>query len=152
VAGIASTLEAMAGYSGTPLPKKLGIKPESRLLVVAAPDGFVAAELAGLVPGVTVHTRPNGPAYDVVVVFVRTAAELLKRFEPLTRRITPAGRLWVAWPRKAGGYPSDVTENAIRDHAVDVGLVDNKVAAISEAWSGLQLVYRLRDRALKEPR
>lgn len=140
----------MAGYSGTPLPTKLGIKPESRLLLVGAPDGFASSDLSGLPPGVTVHTRPGGPAYDVVVVFVRTEAELLKRFEPLTRRITPSGRLWVAWPRKAGGYPSDVTENAIRDHAVEVGLVDNKVAAINEVWSGLQLVYRVKDRPAKE--
>lgn len=140
----------MAGYSATPLPKKLGIKPESRLLLVNPPDGFAAEDLAGLPPGVTVHTRPSGPAYDVVVVFVRSEAELVKRFEPLTRRITPAGRLWVAWPRKAGGYESDVTENAIRDHAVELGLVDNKVAAISEAWSGLQIVYRVKDRPTKE--
>jgi hypothetical protein len=135
-----------AGYSGTPLPRKLGIKPESRLLLLGAPDGFAAGDLADLPPGVTVHSRASGPPYDVVVVFVRTEAELLRRFEPLTKRITPAGRLWVAWPRKAGGYDSDVTENAIRDHAIEIGLVDNKVAAISDAWSGLQLVYRTRDR------
>jgi hypothetical protein len=140
----------MAGYSGTPLPKKLGIKPESRLLVVAAPDGFIRADLAGLPPGVRVHTKPGGPAYDVVVVFVRSAAEFFRRFEPLTNRITPAGRLWVAWPRKAGGYPSDMTENAIRDHAVELGLVDNKVAAISEAWSGLQIVHRVKNRPAEE--
>jgi hypothetical protein len=140
----------MAGYSGTPLPKKLGVKPASRLLLVDAPEGFVTTDLAGLPPGVTVHTRPSGSAYDVVLLFVRTEAEFDKRFEPLTKRITPAGRLWVAWPRKAGGYESDMTENAIRDLAVELGLVDNKVAAISEAWSGLQIVYRVKDRALKE--
>ena len=136
----------MAGYSGTPLAKKLGIKPESRLLLVNAPDGFATEDLAELPPGVKVHTRPSGPAYDVVVVFVRSEAELVKRFAPLTKRITSAGRLWVAWPRKAGGYDSDMSENAIRDLAVDLGLVDNKVAAISAAWSGLQIVYRLKDR------
>lgn len=137
---------ATSGYSGTPLPRKLGIKAETRLLLVDAPDNFVAVELAGLPPGVQVHTKPSGPAYDVVVVFVRSLADLIRRFEPLKSRITPAGRLWVAWPRKAGGYASDVTENAIRDLAIDVGLVDNKVAAISDAWSGLQLVYRVKDR------
>jgi hypothetical protein len=135
-----------AGYSGTPLPRKLGIKPESRLLLVNAPNEFVSGDLADLPPGVAVHARAGSSPYDVVVLFVRTEAELLARFEPLTKRITPSGRLWVAWPRKAGGFVSDVSENAIRDHAIEVGLVDNKVAALSDAWSGLQLVYRVADR------
>jgi hypothetical protein len=141
-----------AGYSATPLPKKLGIKPESRVLLVDAPDTFRGVELAGLPPGVTVETEPAGPAYDVVVLFVRSSDELLERFEPHTRLITPAGRLWVAWPRKAGGFASDVTENAIRDHALELGLVDNKVAAISEAWSGLQVVHRLENRPARATR
>jgi hypothetical protein len=136
----------MAGYSGTPLYKKLGIKPASRLLLIAAPPDFTDVDLAELPDGVTVHRRATGAAYDVVVVFVRTEAELHARFADLTNRITPAGRLWVAWPRKAGGFESDVTENAIRDLAIATGLVDNKVAAISDAWSGLQIVYRLKDR------
>lgn len=136
----------MAGYSGTPLPRKLGIKAGSRLLLVHAPDRFIDDELAELPGGVAIHTKPGPTAYDVVLLFVRTEADFRKRFEPLTKRITPSGRLWVAWPRKAGGFVSDVTENAIRDHALAVGLVDNKVAAISEAWSGLQIVYRLKDR------
>jgi hypothetical protein len=139
-----------AGYSGTPLPKKLGIKPESRLLLVDALVGFADTDLAGLPPGVTVDVEPGGAPYDVVLVFVRTLAELYERFEPLTERITASGRLWVAWPRKAGGYASEVSENAIREHAIETGLVDNKVAAISDAWSGLQLVYRVKDRPAKE--
>lgn len=135
-----------SGYSGTPLPQKLGIKSETRLLLVDAPGEFASVDLADLPPGVRVHTKPRGPAYDVVLVFVRSLGDLIRRFEPLTARITQSGRLWVAWPRKAGGHQSDVTENAIRDLALEVGLVDNKVAAISEAWSGLQLVYRVKDR------
>ena len=139
-----------AGYSGTPLARKLGIKPESRVLLVNAPETFGTDELTDLPPGVELHTKPGPSPYDVVVLFVSSTAELFDTFESLTKRITPSGRLWVAWPRKAGGFASDVTENTIRDHAIDVGLVDNKVAAISEAWSGLQLVYRVADRkALK---
>lgn len=136
----------MVGYSGTPLPRKLGIMTGDRLWIVGAPDMFLDVDLAELPGGVTVHTRAAGAAYDVLVAFVRSAAELHKRLEPITRRMTPAGRLWVAWPRKAGGLVSDVTENAIRDLALAIGLVDNKVAAISEAWSGLQIVYRVKDR------
>ncbi len=139
-------MSAAAGYSGTPLARKLGIKEESRVLLVNAPSEFESADLADLPPGVVVHARAGSSPYDVVVLFVRTQTQLMARFEPLTKRITPSGRLWVAWPRKAGGFVSDVTENAIRDHAVDIGLVDNKVAAISDAWSGLQLVYRVADR------
>jgi hypothetical protein len=141
-----------AGYSGTPLPKKLGIKPESRVLLVDAPADFRSVDLAEVPPGVTVETEPGGPAYDVVVLFVRSTDELLERFESHTRLITPAGRLWVAWPRKAGGFASDVTENAIRDEALALGLVDNKVAAMSAAWSGLQIVHRVKNRPAKATR
>jgi hypothetical protein len=136
----------MAGYSATPLARKLGIKAESRVLLVRAPADFVGAELTERPPGVVFHARPAGAAYDVVVLFVRSEAELHQHYEPLTHRIQPAGRLWVSWPRKAGGFASDVTENAIRDLALATGLVDNKVAAISDAWSGLQTVYRVKDR------
>lgn len=136
----------MAGYSDTPLSRKLGIKAGNRVLLVNAPPGFVDDDLAQLPDEVTVHARATGAPYDVVVLFVRTEAGLRRRFEPMTKRITAAGRLWVAWPRKAGGFRSDVTENAIRDLALSVGLVDNKVAAISDAWSGLQIVYRVQDR------
>jgi DUF3052 family protein len=136
----------MAGYSGTPLPRKLGIKAGDRVLLVGAPPGFVEADLAARPEDVTVHDEAGPAAYDVVVLFVRTEAELHQLFEPMTARITRAGRLWVAWPRKAGGFASDMTENAIRELALATGLVDNKVAAISDAWSGLQIVYRVRDR------
>lgn len=136
----------MAGYSGTPLARKLGIKAGARVLLVRAPAGFLDSDLVELPDDVAVHTKASGAAYDVVLLFVRSAAELHERFEPMTKRITPAGRLWVAWPRKAGGFASDVDENAIRDLALETGLVDNKVAAISEAWSGLQIVYRVKDR------
>jgi hypothetical protein len=139
-------MTAAAGYSGTPLARKLGIKPESRVLLVDPPNEFESIDLADLPAGVIVHRRAGSSPYDVVVLFVRSEAELFARFEPLTKRITPSGRLWVAWPRKAGGFVSDMTENAIRNHAGELGLVDNKVAAISEAWSGLQVVYRTADR------
>jgi hypothetical protein len=137
----------MAGYSGTPLYRKLGVKAGGRLLLVGAPDDFGTVELAELPDDVVLHRKATGAAYDVVILFVRAEAELRSKFTALTKRITPAGRLWVAWPRKAGGFVSDVTENAIRDLALASGLVDNKVAALSEAWSGLQIVYRLKDRS-----
>ena len=94
-----------------------------------------------------VHSRPASTPYDVVLLFVRTAAELHKEFEPTATRITQTGRLWVVWPRKAGGFVTDVCENAIRDIALATGLVDNKVAALNDAWSGLHVVCRLEDRA-----
>lgn len=136
----------MAGYSATPLPRKLGIKPGSSVLLVRAPADFGSTDLAPLPEDVTVDTRANHSAYDVVVLFVRSEGELHEGFAGAAARIPKAGRLWVAWPRKAGGFRSDVTENAIRDLALSTGLVDNKVAAMSEAWSGLQIVYRLKDR------
>ena len=83
----------------------------------------------------------DGPA-DVVLAFFREAAELPERLPALARRIFPAGSLWLAWPRRAGGHESDITENGLRDHALPLGIVDNKVAAIDETWSGLQLVIR----------
>jgi len=135
-----------AGYSGTPLPRKLGIKAGNRVLVTGAPARFLEENLAGLPDAVTLHVRPSSSAYDVVVMFVRSADELHRKFAAATGRISSSGRLWVAWPRKAGGYASDVCENAIRDLALATGLVDNKVAAFSDAWSGLQVVYRLKDR------
>lgn len=136
----------MAGYSATPLARKLGIRAGSSVLLVEAPADFAEGDLADLPDGVTVDSDVDTPPYDVVVCFVRTSAELQARLPPLTKRITPAGRLWIAWPRKAGGFVSDVDENAIRELALTTGLVDNKVAAISEAWSGLQIVYRRKDR------
>ncbi len=136
----------MAGYSGTPLAKKLGIKPGTRLALDWAPPGWAVPEL----PGGVVAAADGEPA-DVVVAFFREAAELPERLPALARRIFPAGALWLAWPRKAGGHVSDITENGLRGHALPLGIVDNKVAAIDEDWSGLRVVWRLQHRSGQPP-
>jgi hypothetical protein len=133
-----------AGYSGTPLPKKLGIKEESRLALFNAPDGFDAT-LGGLPSGVRVSRRAQG-TFDVIVCFVTKRAELERRFEGLQRALDFAGGLWIGWPKRASGVATDVTEDVVREIALAHGLVDNKVCAIDETWSGLRLVYRLTDR------
>jgi hypothetical protein len=137
----------MAGYSGTPLAKKLGIKPGARVALDQAPPGWAVPDLPeGVVPA-----ADTDPA-DVIVAFFREAAELPERLPPLARRIFPAGGLWLAWPRKAGGHSSDITENILRDHALPLGIVDNKVAAIDDDWSGLRVVWRLEHRSGPPPR
>jgi hypothetical protein len=128
-----------AGYSGTPLPKKLGIKPESRALLVGAPRDVVA-EL-----GVTANNAKRDQL-DFVLMFVKTAAELKKNFGALAVKLQPAGMLWVGWPKKTSGVLSDLTENIVRSLGLEAGLVDVKVCAIDETWSGLKFVYRLKDR------
>jgi hypothetical protein len=133
-----------AGYSATPLPRKLGIKPGARVALLRAPDGFDAV-LGELEPGVVV-TRRLGRGLDVIVAFVDRRAELQRRLPALRDALDPAGGLWIAWPKRASGVPTDVSENLVRDLALAAGLVDNKVCAIDEVWSGLRLVYRLRDR------
>jgi len=133
-----------AGYSGTPLPAKLGVKPGSRVLLDRAPDGLALELLPG---GVVLHRRPAGDEpYDVVLLFAADAARLRARWAPLAARLSPAGRLWVCWPKKSSGVPTDLTENDVRGFGLDAGLVDVKVAAIDTTWSGLAFVRRVRDR------
>jgi hypothetical protein len=134
---------APAGYSGTPLPRKLGIRPESRVLLVGAPAGFDLGELPA---GAVLHQRPGTAPYDVVLAFCPDLATLRRRFGALAGRLTTAGGLWIAWPKKASGVPTDLTENVVREHGLAGGLVDVKVAAIDPIWGGLKFVVRLRDR------
>ena len=129
----------MAGYSGTPLWKKLGIREGSRLTLVDAPEGWSVPDLPA---GVTI-----GEDGDVVVAFHREAAALAAGIDALGKAIFPDGALWIAWPRRAGGHDSDITENGIRDVALPLGLVDVKVAALDHDWSGLKLVWRRERRA-----
>ena len=134
----------MSGYSGTPLAVKLGVKPESSVRLVGAPDGFEAL-LDPLPAGVTV--RRAGPLRADVVVFCTTSyADLARRIEALGQAVFPDRALWVAWPKKASRVPTDLDENVVRDHGLEVGLVDVKVAAIDPVWGGLKFVVRLRDR------
>jgi hypothetical protein len=133
-----------AGYSGTPLVRKLGIKPGSQLGLLAAPEGFDAT-LGELPPGVSVRRRARGPL-DVIVAFCPRRAELERRLPALRDALEPAGGLWIAWPKRSSGVVSDLTEGIVRELGLRAGLVDNKVCAIDEVWSGLRFVYRLRDR------
>jgi ABC-type Na+ transport system ATPase subunit NatA len=129
-----------AGYSGTPLPKKLGIKEGAAVAFLDAPADFPKT-LGPLPDRVTVRDRMRGPL-DVIVFFTVRRADLERRIERLKAALDPAGRLWVAWPKRASKVETDMTEDVVRDVALALGLVDNKVAAIDETWSGLQLVIR----------
>jgi hypothetical protein len=135
----------MAGYSGTPLAKKLGIKAGHRVALLGAPTDFEAT-LTELPDGVAIQEVLDGDPFDVILLFTPDAAGLKRGFAPAARRLSPAGGLWVAWPKKASGVPTDLTENAARAHGLAVGLVDNKVCAIDEVWAGLRFVIRLKDR------
>jgi hypothetical protein len=128
------------GYSGAPLPKKLGIKEGATVAFLDAPEDF-AAMLGDVPDGVTVRERLRGPL-DVIVFFTVRRAGLERRIESLRAALDPAGRLWIAWPKRAAKVETDMTEDVVRDVALPLGLVDNKVAALDETWSGLQLVIR----------
>jgi hypothetical protein len=134
----------VAGYSGTPLPRKLGIKEGHRVAFVGAPEGFEAT-LGELPEGVSPKRRPTGPL-DVLVAFFRRRSDLERRFERLAAALDPAGGLWIAWPKRASGVRTDLTEDVPREIGLAHGLVDNKVCAIDDVWSGLRLVYRLENR------
>jgi hypothetical protein len=136
---------APAGYSGVPLVRKLGIKPQARLALIGAPDGFDET-LGDLPAGVDVRRRLGGRPFDVIVAFFDRRAELERRLARLAGALDPAGGLWLAWPKRASRVPTDLTDNVVRNLGLAAGLVDNKVCAIDEVWSGLRLVYRLRDR------
>ena len=156
-----------AGYSGTPLPKKLGIKPGARVGLAGAPDGFGAlleplpdgarveasAPAAGAAEAVLPGPVLPGPVlpgavlpgigpFDVIVFFTVEQAELAGRLSELRARMAPAAGLWIAWPKRASRVPTDMTEDVIREIALPTGLVDNKVCAIDQVWSGLRLVIR----------
>ncbi|MGH7132834.1 MAG: DUF3052 domain-containing protein [Phycisphaerales bacterium] len=139
----------MAGYSGTPLAQKLGIKPGSRVLVAGAPRGFEKT-LEGLPPDAKLETAAaRGAKYDVMAVFVTTQKMLTRQLAAMMPRMQLACGLWFAWPKKASGVATDVTEDAVRDAALAAGLVDNKVCAIDQTWSGLRVVIRVKDRPKK---
>jgi hypothetical protein len=133
-----------AGYSGTPLPKKLGIKPGHRLGLIGAPADFDVT-LGELPEDVAVRRRVRGP-FDVVVAFFVERRALERRLDALRTTLDPAGGLWIAWPKRASGVPTDIDERVVRELGLAAGLVDNKVCAIDAVWSGLRFVYRLRDR------
>ena len=131
-------------YSGTPLPKKLGIGDGSSVLLVNAPDGF-ARLLTPMPDGAQLVKRPT-EGLDVAVLFATEQAELIRWFDELAASIDTAGRLWVAWPKKASKVASDIDFGFAQGIGLDAGLVDNKGASITDVYQGLQFVYRLRDR------
>lgn len=134
-----------AGYSGTPLPKKLGLDGRKNLLFVAAPSsvlrelGFKSAPHAS-----------NSSPLDFGLVFTKSQAELKGKFNSLVPRLDPAATLWVSWPKKTSGVATDLNENIVRDVGLAAGMVDVKVCAIDDVWSGLKFVFRLKDRAQQE--
>ena len=128
----------MAGYSGTPLAKKLGITDSTRLAVLSAPDGF---QIEALPASVTPRTAARGVS-DVIVAFHTSRADLARRLPTLTRALDVDGGLWIAWPKKASGVATDITEDVVREVALPTGLVDVKVCAVDDTWSGLRLCLR----------
>ncbi len=135
-----------AGYSGTPLVRKLGIKAGHRVLLDAAPAGFETDTLGDVPPDVVLQRRAGRSPYDVVVAFRDDAATYERLLVRDIGRITRNGSLWIAWPKRSSGVVTDLTENVVRDRALAAGVVDVKVCAIDETWSGLKLVFRLADR------
>lgn len=131
------------GYSGKPLAAKLGIKPDHTVALDNPPAGF---EIAGLPDGVTPVRRPGRAAYDLILAFCPDRARLSGRLPALLDRTTTAGAIWVAWPKKSSGVPTDLTEDGIRELALPLGVVDVKVCAVDDTWSGLKLVRRLSNR------
>jgi hypothetical protein len=132
----------MAGYSGTPLPQKLGIKPNHAVSLVDAPEDFSLALPDG---ARLVTARARG--VDVIVWFVVARAAFAKKLTAQAARIEADGALWIAWPKKSSGKATDMTENIVRELALPLQLVDNKVCAIDDTWSGLRLVWRVEHRA-----
>jgi hypothetical protein len=136
----------MAGYSGTPLAQKLGIKVGARVGLVRPPAGFektLGALPDGVVPQVVTRGKQT---FDVMICFATREAEVARDLPALRQRMNPAAGLWLSWPKKASGVATDLDENVIRGRGLAAGLVDNKVCAVDETWSGLRFVIRLADR------
>jgi hypothetical protein len=131
------------GYSGKPLAGKLGIKPGHSVAMDNAPTGF---DVTGLPEGVSLVRRPGQATYDVILAFCPDRDRLAGHLPALLERTTTAGALWIAWPKRSSGVPTDLTEDGIREIALPLGVVDVKVCAVDETWSGLKLVRRLKNR------
>ena len=135
----------MAGYSGTPLAKKLGIKEGSRIALVNAPKNF-QSELGELPDNVQFIKRPT-KSLDIILLFVLTERALTRDFAKLAATLVSNGMIWIAWPKKTSGVATDLSEQRVRQIGLDAGLVDVKICAIDDTWSGLKFVYRLKDRS-----
>ncbi len=136
-----------AGYSGTPLARKLGVVEGSSVVLVNAPEGFEEVLAAPDGTEMRRHLPPAGRrSVDVAVLFTTGRADLDRRFPRVAASVRPAAGLWVAWPKRSSGVATDLTENVVREVGVAHGMVDNKVCAVTDVWSGLRFVYRLADR------
>ncbi len=137
----------MPGYSGTPLPKKLGIKDGFRVALLDAPAD-VRAELRDSLKNCRV-VKDGDNSLDFILLFSKSNADLVPRVRQAAKALAPAGMLWISWPKKASGVPTDLTENTIREIGLKAGLVDVKVCAVTDVWSGLKFVIRVKDRREK---
>jgi len=137
----------MPGYSGTPLPKKLGIRAGFRVRLANAP-AEVCAELRDALAECKVVKQGDG--LDFAMIFTKSGGELNKEFSRMAKLLSPAGMLWVSWPKKSSGVASDLDENVVREIGLAAGLVDVKVCAVTEVWSGLKFVRRVKDRKTAE--
>jgi hypothetical protein len=138
----------MAGYSGTPLPKKLGIKENFRVFFLDAPPD-VTTELKDALAMCQIIKDGRGPL-DFAMIFVKRSADLQKKFAKIASQLAPAGMLWVSWPKKASGMQTDLNENDVRRIGLENGVVDVKVCAVNDIWSGLKFVIRVKDRPEKD--
>jgi len=134
----------VTGYSGTPLARKLGIKENQRIAIINAPGNF-QKELGTLPAGAVVVTRLQS-SLDLILFFAASHAELMKNFARLAARLIPNGMLWAAWPKKSSGVKTDLSFEVVQRVGLEAGLVDTKVCAVSDVWSGLRFVTRLKDR------
>jgi hypothetical protein len=134
----------MAGYSGTPLVKKLGIKEASNIALVGAPPDF-AGTLVPMPASVVINSRTRKPL-DFVLLFVKREADLQRNFSRYAAKLQPGGMIWIAWPKKSSDVATDLTFNNVQALGLTEGLVDVKICAIDEVWSGLKFVFRIKDR------
>jgi hypothetical protein len=139
----------MAGYSGTPLPQKLGIKPGTTVAAINVPSNY--RKLLGKLPsGVTFANRIRAGS-NFIHFFTKSRAELAKELSSLRKKIAENGVVWISWPKKSSGVPTDITEDVIRDIALPIGFVDIKVCAVDDTWSGLKLMIRKTNRKIPSP-
>jgi len=144
---VKANYEAMAGYSGTPLVKKLGMRPGETVCVINAPAHY--AQLLGKLPEGAVFSQDISPGVAFVHLFVAKRSTLKTQLKRLRSKLADAGILWVSWPKKAARIPTDVTEDLIRTEALPLGFVDVKVCAVDETWLGLKLMIRRTERSKK---
>ncbi|MFG0256549.1 MAG: DUF3052 family protein [Phycisphaerales bacterium JB043] len=136
----------MPGYSGTPLPKKLGIKPSHRVALVGAPKGF-EDELVGLPDDATLSRGLRGTKlYDVIIIFSKTEKHLTDNLDKARALLDQSGGIWCCWPKKASGVSTELSDGTVREIGLATGMVDNKTCAVTDVWSGLRFVIRLKDR------